>query len=158
MRGIPSVRGLVSGPQIFPSPKGFSVYASIDPYYYPDYWTNGFAGFRITGISSKIQIRFDLTVPFSNNKTAGWFASRNYIEEWSLSTEPVSQGLDQIANGSIFTVNNGDYLTFSLDSQLIGQDADYGVIAVRNYTALQYSNIGTQAATIATVTLELMPP
>jgi hypothetical protein len=153
MRGFPNFRSFGVGPRIKPlncCPIVQNEYLYIDYYFDPDFWLFAYNTFRIIGISSKIDIKFNYTIPFSAKGSKGYYKITNLQESYDVDVGPDSQGFSQITDKEVITVNNGEYISISFNTDLIGIDADYATLDLTNNTYNQQL--------IASYTFELYSP
>lgn len=134
MRGFPNFRSFGFGPRIKPNnccPIA-NQYLYMDYYFDPDFWLNAYHTFRITGISSKIPIKFDFTIVFAAKGSKGYYKITNTQETYAANDTPANQGFSVITDKAVVDINNGQYLSISLDSSLLGIDADYATLQIKN--------------------------
>ena len=154
MRALPNLSGQISGPRIKPKSLG-SIYVSADPYYDPDFWINGYSTSRIIGVSSQVQLRFDVSVEWTDtNGSYAYYKVTNNQETYSPDTSPGTYGFTEIVDKGVITINNGQYLSVSLDSRQIGQGGDYAEFTLGssiNGTLVSGGNIATLSFEVLTL-------
>lgn len=154
MRGVPNFRAAGAGPRIKPRTccPVASPYLYIDPYFDPDFWQNAYHTFQVRGISSKIPIQFSYPTEFAAKSSVAYYKITTTQETYAGNDSPDNQGFSEATKGMIVNINNGEYLSVSLNSGLIGLDADYAIMEIT-------INVPTGSVLVlASYTLELYAP
>jgi hypothetical protein len=154
MRSLPNLIGQMSGPRTKPLSLGNN-YLTADPVYEPNYWTYGYITHRIVGLSIQATLQFDYTVNWSFAGSFGFYKVTKSPENYLPSDSPESNNFTAITSGlgSEFTIENGEYLSISLNSSQLGRDADYAEVSLMIRDVL-----GNYSSSIGFYTLEIMAP